>query len=113
MTALEILEKARKKLSKRKAWTQNAAARGKSGKHVNPCGRAAVCWCLEGALEAAVGASWQYCENNGLDEAQDLLRGQLPKRADGLISFNDDSRTKHLDVLGLLDRTIARLEKKR
>ena len=65
MTALkpsEVLAKAADLIEPEGAWTQNAYARGKSGRPVDPENkRYAVCWCAVGAISriaAAGSAPW-------------------------------------------------------
>ena len=40
-------------------WIQGDFARGKTGRQVDPCGRAAVCWCMSGAINRVTGKDYQ------------------------------------------------------
>lgn len=51
----DVLERAAALLEPEGAWTQAAYARGKSGRIVNPQSKAAVCFCMAGAVERAKG----------------------------------------------------------
>jgi hypothetical protein len=98
---LSTLRAARELISVPERWTQGELARGKSGRAVSPRGKAAVCWCAEGAISRYAppyGDAWT--------PSIDALSSGLGEEA---FAFNDTHT--HAEVLALFDRTIARLSR--
>ena len=51
----QVLDAAADLIEPEGAWTQRAWARGKTGRSVEPTGKAATCWCMAGAVRKVVG----------------------------------------------------------
>lgn len=101
LTSVQALEKARKLIQQ--SWTQEAFARGKSGKPVSCGGRAATTYCM-------VGAIWRVTRQR-MNHATACLIAALPApfatgSYESLAAFNDNSRTTKADVLACYDYAI-------
>jgi hypothetical protein len=86
-----------------RGWTQEAFARGKSGRVVVPNGRAAVCFCAVGAIKRY--DHWCY----------DLVAKPLAtaigvKGVTGIYDWNDAPERTQADVLAAFDRAIELAE---
>jgi hypothetical protein len=103
MTTLETLKAARQTLTPLEAWTKGDNARDQDGARVDPQDPRATCWCLIGAIAM----QGHYSSVASYEIRQTLVKDG---RCDSIAAFNDDPDTTHDDVLGLLDKTIARLE---
>lgn len=85
-------------------WCKGALARGKSGRSVDPSGRAAVRWCIAGA----------FCRDGSLNSLQRnaakrwLQRWMEPVPRVKICYFNDTREWP--EVSALLDRAIAEAE---
>lgn len=104
MTALHLARRVRELLSEPGRWTQGAYARTAAGTPCSSTAAEAVCWCLRGALSKAA--------HGEPSKARYELRQQLD--AATLVptwEWNDRRSTRHADVLALLDRVIARMER--
>lgn len=104
MKESEILIKARALIEKPESWIKHTAARGKSGKSVNPNGRAAICFCAVGAYTRISG---HECIGMPMFNA---LKERNWKYA--ISAYNDAFTTTHEDVLSLYDRAIEIAEEK-
>lgn len=99
---LEILERARARLTPAGAWTQGKDARDAWGCGINQTATGAVCWCLEAAIEIAAGESGLLLPGRAIATITALVPdGLSPHR------YNDKPTTTHADILGLLDNAIA------
>ena len=135
MTPLEILKSARELLSDEARWTKWAfatpvvlAKRGDAVSSLPPSDPEARCFCVAGALMKAGGITsgyWSPGSDVGqpwdtvLDAAFTLASIVAPlatdddEEADGedlvevIAHFNDSPKTKHADVLAVLDKAIA------
>lgn len=106
MTTREVLVEARRILTPDGAWTQRKLARDRQGRGAVYHGRAAVCWCLEGALARA---AFTDCGDRDWSAALDACDSALPGSGRGrLIVWNDAPGRTQAEVLGLLDRAIER-----
>lgn len=96
MTPREVLLKAAALVER--GWTQDAGARSAKGNHVRSTGRAAVCWCAEGAIQKAAfgGDGYAYHFAKGA-----LLRA-LPKRALSIPDWNDAPGRTQAEVVAAL-----------
>lgn len=113
MTALEILKAARELLSDESRWTKEASARTIAGEETDALSRKAVCWCMDGAIEKAMGG-WSSCRDE-YSKAADALAASTHDgigvlHRDEFVLFNDDPKTTHADMLAAFDRAIAALE---
>jgi hypothetical protein len=106
-TPLQILIAARELIADEARWTQNAPARGKSGREVDPNGRHAVCWCLLGAIDRVGGRETFISFSGGHYAIKALCRDGLD-----ITAFNDAPATTHPEVLAKLDEAIASMEGK-
>jgi hypothetical protein len=107
MTAYEILCRMDKLLAKKENWCTHAYARSKTGKKVKVESRAAVAWCLDGALDRVVtSASDDYARLNAARALQDIAHTEL-----GLESINDDMWYGFRDIKALI-RDAKKLVKK-
>jgi hypothetical protein len=98
----EILERAADLIEPKGAWTQGYHARDDEGNPVRPGDRAAVCWCMWGAIIARK-TDWHDYE-----AAVDCLYGILPRpesaAANTMAAFNDQpGRTQSEVVQALRD----------
>lgn len=89
-------------LRDRRNWTKGALALDAAGESTDCRGHEAVCWCVGGALNRAVGDAVARFE---------LLLGlaavHYPMSLD---QFNDSPTTSHKDVLDLIIRAYDRVE---
>ena len=104
MTISDVLAAIAARLSVRTAWTKFAEARRKNGSNCKAKENQAVCWCLGGAVVAET-------------KNTDLQRGVLLMLAgaikDGphavplnvVTAWNDDAKTRYIDMLELIRRT--------
>lgn len=102
---LEHLKETRAMIATPERWTQQTYARNRAGHSVSQDDPSAVQWCLVGAL----GASMKNLALIRTCEAMFKARDRLRKYHDypELESFNDSCRTRHHDVLLVLDAAIA------
>ena len=101
---VEILKQARARIAEANRWTKGAFARSFDGVDVHPDSDLACMWCLDGALmQAANGLSTPYY--SAFSAIQAAVRYNP-------ISFNDDPKTTHADVLNALDRAIELASKR-
>lgn len=108
---VEVLKRARERISDPSRWTQAAMARTRGGNLALSDCFDAVCWC-------AVGAVHKECSPiNFVTEYDSALRSLAETVRDwrwardpffGVTNFNDTHT--HAEVLALFDATIARLE---
>ncbi len=111
MTPLEILRGARELLAKPERWTKGTWARANTVP-VLAENSEADCFCLVAAILRAAG-SWAAARE-ALPVLADMVR-TAPAHAGMLMApivcFSDDPNATHADILALLDRGIAELEK--
>jgi hypothetical protein len=104
----ELLLETYRLISDPKCWTKHALARNKSGHEVKFDSKSAVKFCLHGAL-LRVGKDTSSVLTS---VAYRVLRDALPFGFFSLTSFNDNKRTKHAEVLLVLDRAIKAAQAK-
>ncbi|BCJ91802.1 hypothetical protein IZ6_25370 [Terrihabitans soli] len=98
--ALLILRGVRLILKSRRRWTKGAMARDRFGETVMSYGSDASCFCLYGAVRRA-------SDELGLTSYRSWAITSLNTAAGGcMITFNDREKTRHQDVIALLDRAI-------
>lgn len=97
MTTIETLEAARKLITPDGAWTQEANARGKSGKEVFIYSRYAICFCASAAIWKAGRKQVFWGPLRALENAMQ----------EDVAVFNDTH--SHAEVLAAFDATIAKL----
>lgn len=104
LTVAEVLDGAANLLEKPGAWTQDAYARGKSGREVTTR-KAAVCFCALGAIDYVSG----YNPGVGGDnEAKCYLASAITgRRYGGIASFNDDPIRTQAEVVAKLRKAAA------
>ena len=113
-TVLSAAKQVRELIADAKNWTQQVGAKDKNGDFAFPTGEDAVCWCLTGAIEAALYKKGLYTYDNWCDIKPHFvttLRQHWPEFGAGLVCFNDTPEREHADVLRLVDLTIDRLER--
>lgn len=98
-TVKQALEKARKLLSDKSAWTKGAAARNAEGQQVLSTSPAATSFC-------AIGAISRVTRKQTIESPVDALRSALPAGFYAVSDFNDAEYTDHKDILALFDRAI-------
>lgn len=117
MNTHTVLTKARELLDDPNSWIKGCLAKTtKRGLSVVPNSDKATCFCLMGAVSAAVGYN-SYPASNGrfakaairqLAKASgDRHSRNIASQQNRLVDFNDSRSTKHKDILDLLDRAIA------
>lgn len=99
-TTLEILRRARERLSDPARWTQGAYARDADGFTTAMYDDDAVCWCLVGAISKETNILNLPWYGDG-EKAVNFLSKQVST----LVSEFNDTHT-HGEVLALLDRAI-------
>lgn len=83
------------------AWGQGFWGHDAQGNSVSPRRKAAVCWCLEGAIErVADGSSRLFCG------VRDAIETAIPDTR-SIVTWNDLEGRTHADVLELLDKVLA------
>jgi len=101
MTNKECLEKARGFIAL--GWTQQEFARKANGKPVLALDPKATCWCIQGALQAALNKTGNYSER--FYECSILLANAADNHA--LIWWNDAPYRTQAEVLAVFDQAIA------
>lgn len=91
MTNKTKLRELRKLLAVRKRWTRDVFARTASGCPCEPLSPKAACWCLYGG-----------CEKVGIVVVAPLFEFLIR----GVANFNDDPKTRHKDILRVIDKAI-------
>jgi hypothetical protein len=97
---LTILRSVRTLLARRTAWTKYTSARDSNGDSVSVSSADAVCWCLGGALDR--------CGDSivALGSVTNFLSARL-----GVLRIGEWNDTHaHVEMLAMLDETIAELE---
>ncbi len=123
-TPVELLKKLRKLLEKPERWTKGEYAKDTDGYRVGSCEKEAACFCLLGGIRRVVDGTEEEIE---MKAAKALAKIALPKAASELEkngvfygsdvdygsllpTFNDAKKTKHRDVLKVIDKAIASLK---
>lgn len=103
--AVEILKGARERIAH--GWTQQAAARGENGGHIDARDPSAVRWCLTGALHAAADgcACPALLRFLGFTE-----RGEIAPHYE-ILPWNDTPGRTQAEVLAKLDEAIVLAER--
>ncbi len=79
----------------RKGWCQESFAKTKTGNIVYGDDPAAVCWCLDGAIDAA-------CGRLHSDEKENIT-AKLREKIDNYIGWNDTPGRTQQEVIDLLE----------
>lgn len=104
MMVLEILERARELIATPERWMQMVGARKANGEHANWGASDAVCHCLYASLCVVSGDVFD-------DETEQAIVDAFGLEDIGaVIRWNDAPERTHVEVLALLDTTIARLK---
>lgn len=103
MSALEVLHKTRKLISRPETWTQNAWARSTDGHRCASGDPWAAAWCAAGALGRAAGFDMA-----SYNAAYEYLRAAAPFTS--MVDWNDGNG--HADVLAAFDKAISELERR-
>lgn len=110
---VRLLQEARELIESPMQWTQRRFARSSNGNGVDPLAPNACTFCLDGALRRVIARHFdQNSYASTHDQLTALIEQELPNpmSPDGnIVSFNDDPRTQHADVLALIDRAIAEI----
>lgn len=113
MKTVTILKRARKLIEK--GWTQELFARNEQGNRCSAESSAAVCWCIRGAMFAAVKGKF----GDEFVEAETILESVIPPSSlkgigsnAPLVYFNDRKGRTKAQVLALYERAIAKAEAK-
>lgn len=107
LTTADVLRKARGYVEK--GWCRNSNALDAAGVEVSPECRAAVRWCMWGAMRRA--ADWQRTGDAPLDAAMRTLAaatGGDPRRS--VSAWNDAPRRTQAQVLRVFDKAIKLAE---
>ena len=126
LSALELLQAAKERLSDPNHWVQHDWARDEHYDTVDPTSPNATCWCLGGALMAAAGLDrpTPWSSENELrlasellsqldvikDACKDLVSANGLTPMDMIVEFNDLHITTNQQVLEVLDQAIAMAE---
>lgn len=110
-----LLIAARLLLSDEENWNKGKYALTSNGEHKYGGHPDAVCWCSKGALQAFHEPEPYNNYQDVRDNAQRVLHSMINKHQDdwdstGIVSFNDNERTTHEDILNLFDAAIASLD---
>ena len=96
----QIITNTKQLLSDPERWTKNTSARDVNGNMVAAKDDAARCWCFFGAVRVST-------DNFGeAISVASILCDYLPDDHWSLPHFNDSRKTKHEDVIGVLDRAL-------
>lgn len=101
-----VLERVHNLLTDRKHWIKGVSFANSQGEWIQQ--EKACRFCLDGAIYKSLDNSYLLANSVGtfLDNFCVENKGQ------GYIDFNDDSKTKHKDVLNLLKKAIGRAKRK-
>lgn len=104
---IDHLKRARARLAEPGRWGQFHYASDAMGDSVNPRSPRAQCWCVQGALRLeSTGSDWDPANH----ELRVTLAIEKPDYHHHIPTWNDTHGRTQADVIGLFDRTIARLE---
>lgn len=109
---IEALVEAKRLISSKESWTQGEFARDSDGQVCSPYSKDAVCWCAQGAINAA-------CEKvfNGKMELSSLYHAMARNNLGHVVNqtnsgwvyldeYNDDPETTHGDVIKAFSEAI-------
>lgn len=96
MTPREVLLKAAELVER--GWCQGTGAKNGAGREVSTTGRAAVCWCAEGAL----GRAAHGCEDHDFYAAKNALLRALPSLVLSIPEWNDAPGRTQAEVVAAL-----------
>lgn len=105
MNAAAIFERAADLCER--GWTQGALARDASGNECPPGSKDAVCWCLEGAIEAAAGRADRWVAFDAFIE-----HGYYGYTEDAPHDWNDAEERTQAEVVASLRAAAASLRQK-
>ena len=105
MTALHLARRVRELLSEPGRWTQGYFARDAAGQECASKDPAATCWCVVGAM-VRLGSD----DPRPDIEFINALKAHLGPPC-SLSMWNDAPGRTHADVLALLDRVVAQMER--
>jgi hypothetical protein len=97
---VDTLIRARALIAPDGRWTQGAFARDADGRATIQYSNRACCWCVAGAISAVAQTSDDW------SAARDALSLVIP--GGGLITWADDPKRTHAEVLAGFDRAIER-----
>ena len=104
MTISNVLAAVAVRLSVSTTWTKSCHARGSNGYSCNAESEDAVCWCLVGAV-AAETKDAHLQDGVFLMLAGGIRDAPHARPANVITKWNDDARTRHIDVLELINWT--------
>lgn len=105
LTPSDVLRAAADLIEPEGAWTQNAFARGRSGREVEAASRSAVCFCAIGAIARVSGLRG----STGIYATPTIaVEGRLGTRSLG--GWNDDAERTQAEVVSKLREVAAQLE---
>lgn len=101
MSLLTDLVAVRDLLSPEGAWTQGAYARdGERQAIISADDPAAVCWCIDGAIDRVIGYRHHECRADRAGQAISKAAGA------GKVGWNDTPGRTQAEVIAMLDRAI-------
>lgn len=110
LRALKVLTEARALLSDSANWVQNTPARNRKGTPTDPTSLTACAWCMMGAIHrAAYDAKEPPAVALLAARALASVCAASSLLAPTIVSFNDDRRRTHAEVVAAFDRAIAEL----
>jgi hypothetical protein len=110
---VQFLQQLKSLIDTPEKWTKHKFARDAAGEETDMFSRAAVCFCLEGAYSKAADVLWPI-DGTTSTLVAGALRESIAElypenRYSGTVAFNDDPKTKHEDVVRVIDHTIRKL----
>lgn len=106
---IAVLDAVRDVLANPERWARRELAYNRLGEPVEPREPEATCWCLQGAINRVTDN--RTAQNIAHHELRKTLfeRGTHLAIPSAAVEFNDNPNTTHVDILQLIDDTIARL----
>lgn len=90
-----------------RGWTQGTGARSAKGRRVVVTGRAAVCWCAEGAIHMAARDNEET-----IWQARTVLLRVLPDEVTSIMDWNDAPSRTQAEVVDALRRAAKACEQR-
>ena len=107
MNALQVLQAARERISRPEHWCKHHMATCLKGEYRGVLSDHACRWCLSGALLYASECEFMGSKMQARMDARRIIERLLMSEGiGGIIQFNDDRKTRHSDVLAVLDKAI-------
>lgn len=104
-TMSQVLRAARALIENPEKWIKGAEAQDAEGRRVTPNDVRAVCWCVTGAIERALGSDDEY---RPMITAARVFADAVGARY--AYVYNDRKDVTHADVMAAFDRAIAAAE---